>query len=249
MTMTEFTDVTLPARRLRMNRVRQMWSALRLSSTARAVRRDGLTYLTPAKLLCLEQEVKSVLAKRCAGDIVEFGVALGGSSVLLAANATKVHPYHGFDLFGLIPPPDSEKDDDVSRERYREIVSGTAKGIGGSTYYGYKDKLYEEVCETFARYGTPVDGKIRTLHRGLFSETLGEYRGRLVAFAHLDCDWYDPVRLCLTSIGDRLVKGGVIVVDDYDAYGGCRTAVDEFLQARPRQYIARERASLVLEKA
>jgi len=52
-----------------------------------------------------------------------------------------------------------------------------------------------------------------------------------LAFAHIDCDWYDPVTYCLTIAADRLNSGGVIVIDDYHDYGGCRTAVDEFLSS------------------
>jgi asparagine synthase (glutamine-hydrolysing) len=47
--------------------------------------------------------------------------------------------------------------------------------------------------------------------------------------AHIDCDWYEHVKYCLNFIRDAVSKYGVIVVDDYSDWPGCRRAVDEFL--------------------
>jgi asparagine synthase (glutamine-hydrolysing) len=33
---------------------------------------------------------------------------------------------------------------------------------------------------------------------------------------------------CLVRITPRLIPGGVLVIDDYDAWSGCRRAVDEY---------------------
>jgi hypothetical protein len=65
------------------------------------------------------------------------------------------------------------------------------------------------------------------LIQGLFQETIeGDDP---VALAHLDGDWYESTKVCLERIAPRLSPGGRIVIDDYDAWSGCKTAVDEFL--------------------
>jgi asparagine synthase (glutamine-hydrolysing) len=51
--------------------------------------------------------------------------------------------------------------------------------------------------------------------------------------AHIDCDWYDPVSYCLRSIAPKISVGGIVLIDDFYDYGGCRTAVDEFLAEHP----------------
>ena len=51
-----------------------------------------------------------------------------------------------------------------------------------------------------------------------------------VALLHLDMDVYEPTRAALELLWDRLVKGGIVVVDDYNAVGGATRAVDEFLK-------------------
>ena len=51
-----------------------------------------------------------------------------------------------------------------------------------------------------------------------------------VAFAHVDVDWYEPVKTSLERIFPNLTVGGSIILDDYHDWGGCRKATDEFLR-------------------
>jgi O-methyltransferase len=200
----------------------------RTSKTARRVRDENLTYLMAEQLQGIEACLRDVARRGVAGDFVEAGVALGGSGVVIAGHLRGGRAFHGFDVFGMIPPP-TENDPPEVHERYATIRSGASDGIAGNTYYGYRDDLYEQVCATFARFGLAVDGRRIVLLRGLFEDTLRP--SGPVAFAHLDCDWYDPVALCLERIHPHLSPGGYLVVDDYYAYGGARRATDEFLAA------------------
>lgn len=220
-----------------------------LPRDVRSVMRERLTYLSPTKLTRLTGAVREVARRDIPGDVLEFGIALGGSSVLLAKHASPTRQFHGFDVFGMIPPPTSGKDDPKSKERYETIAAGKSRGIGGDVYYGYRADLFEGVCATFARYGHPVgDGRV-FLHKGLFEETWPAYDRQSIAFAHIDCDWYDPVRFCLNAILPRLAPGGVIVLDDYHDYGGCRTATDEFLSQHPGLFSPDDGANLILRRA
>ena len=199
-----------------------------VSRVSREVRDRGLTYLSLAKLRRLERCARAVEAGGIPGGFLEAGVALGGSAALLASLLPPSARFDGYDVFGLIPPT-GDRDDAKSHERYAEIAAGGSRGIGGDEYYGYLDDLYERVCETLASFGTPVDGKRVALHRGLFEDTLHFAEGQRIALVHLDCDWYDSVRICLERTYPALSRGGFIVSDDYYTYGGCRDAVDEFL--------------------
>jgi hypothetical protein len=79
--------------------------AFRLSRLARDVKRQNLTYLTDEKLLRLQRTLRAVEASRTEGDFIEFGVALGGSAILIATAAKSKRRFLGFDVFGLIPEP------------------------------------------------------------------------------------------------------------------------------------------------
>lgn len=206
---------------------RRLDSAL-LPRHAREVRRRHLTYLTPRKLRALDTTLRHVCRAGVEGDFLEFGVALGGSGIMIASRADDPRAFHGYDVFGMIPPPGPE-DGPRAHRRYGEIRSGRSGGLGDDPYYGYVEDLYGRVCRTFSDFGLPVDGRRVNLHRGRFEETLNADDRRPVAFAHIDCDWHDPVSFCLRAIGPRLAPGACVVLDDYNDYGGCRKAVDAFL--------------------
>ena len=219
----------------------------RLSPLARAARANNLTYLSPAKLQSLEAVLRRVDRSGADGDYLEFGVALGGSAILIASNCPSGRAFHGYDVFGTIPPPGPE-DDARSHQRYDEIASGRSQGIGGERYYGYVDGLYERVCGSFAAFGLPVDGARVNLHKGRFEETLDPDDPRPVAFAHIDCDWYEPVRFCLDALCGRLTQHASVVLDDYCDYGGCRKAVDRFLADTDGFRVRKLRPHAVLER-
>jgi O-methyltransferase len=87
-------------------RAKNMIASAKLSSLARAVVDKKLTYLTPQKLARLEASASGVVEGRIPGDILEFGVALG-STIILADFARRAgRQFHGFDVFGMIPPTD-----------------------------------------------------------------------------------------------------------------------------------------------
>jgi O-methyltransferase len=216
-----------------------------LSAIGRSVIDERLTYLGPTGLLTLERCARQARLERVPGDFIEAGVALGGSAVALVAAMDGDRRFHGFDVFGMIPPP-SDADPPEVHERYRTISEGRSTGIRGDTYYGYVDDLYDRVVATFERYGQPVDGQRVSLHAGLFEDTL--HPQRPVALAHVDCDWHDPVKLCLERIWPALSPGGAMVFDDYNTYGGCATAVDAFLASQPTAQLVQADPTAVVRK-
>jgi O-methyltransferase len=140
-------------------RIRWELQGVRLSGVARAVRRRHLTYLSPTKLRTLERCVDLIEAHRVPGDVVEAGVALAGSTVLLATRANG-RRFCGYDVFGMIPPP-SEKDPPEVHKRYETIREGRSKGLGSDVYYGYRDDLFEHASRVLAEFGAPVGDRVQ----------------------------------------------------------------------------------------
>jgi|SRR5882724_1016166 len=227
---------------------KQLYYRGALPSVALRVKASGLTYLSYDKLLSLSRLIRRLKAARISGDFVEFGIALGGSAIFLASELDEGRAFYGYDVFEMIPPP-AEMDDAKSRERYRVISSGNAVGIGGRQYYGYIDNLLDVVRDNFTKFGMTVDGNKIVLRKGLFERTLPLDAERKIAFAHLDCDWYEPVWHCLVEASKRLSAGGLIVLDDYNDYGGCRKAVDRFVSENPEFHILYVRPHAVIRKS
>jgi asparagine synthase (glutamine-hydrolysing) len=216
----------------------------KLSPLARRVLEENLTYLAPRKLLRIERCLTRIERDSVPGCLVETGVALGGSGIVIASHA-RGRAFHGYDVFGMIPPPGPNDPPEV-HERYRVISSGESRGIGGETYYGYRDDLYDEVAAAFAAHGLEIDGRARSLHRGLFEDTLS--LDEPVALVHIDCDWYEPVMLCLERLYPLLSVGGFIVADDYFDWEGARRACDEFLAAHADLERVTERGHLIVRR-
>ncbi|WP_160167918.1 TylF/MycF/NovP-related O-methyltransferase [Caballeronia insecticola] len=208
--------------------IARLFSSTPAPLAASEVASSKLTYLPEAKLENISRSIDEVQRTGVRGAFVEFGVALGGSGIFICRKMDRRRKFIGFDLFGMIPAPGA-KDDEKSHQRYAIIASGKSDGIGGDRYYGYEPDLLGKVKESFASYGAPVDGRRIRLIPGLFEETLPKTNLGDIAFAHIDCDWFDPVTLCLETVYKNLSIGGVIILDDYNDYGGCKRATDEFL--------------------
>ena len=218
----------------------------RLSRVARTVINERLTYLAPERLLTLEAATSHADRRKIPGDYLEMGVALGGSAILLASRLRGNRRFYGYDVFGQIPPPSPRDPADV-HARYAEIAAGRSRGIGGDTYYGYVDDLFGQVVASFERHGVPVDGERINLSRGRFEETLRP--DRAIAVAHIDCDWHDPVALCLERVWQHLVVDGRIVLDDYNDWRGCRVATDAFLGQHPDAVVVQRVPTVVIQRA
>lgn len=213
------------------------WASARLDhheiELIKNIKAKKITYLSEEKLACIVTTINSLKQTKIEGAFIEAGCALGGSTVLIGKCKNRNVPLFVYDVFGLIPAPTEQDTKDV-HERYEVIVSGKSTGIGGDEYYGYQKKLYETVISNLEFFGLDCQEDSITLIKGLLQETM--VIKQPVAFAHIDVDWYEPVKFCIESICPKLVLGGSVIFDDYYDWGGCRKAVDEYLRTVVGQF-------------
>lgn len=192
------------------------------------IRNRKLSYLSDNKFIQIISTLNDINNNRIEGMIIEAGCALGGSLVVLEqySQAQKIKVY---DTFEMIPAP-TENDPPEVHERYQTIISGKSEGIGGDVYYGYRKNLLEFVRQQLKDFGG-TDAVERTeLIKGLLQDTMNIDAN--VALAHIDVDWYEPVKYCIEKIWPEISAGGSMIFDDYFDWGGCKKAVDEFFKAR-----------------
>jgi O-methyltransferase len=67
--------------------------------------------------------------------------------------------------------------------------------------------------------------------QGWIPHRFPEVENEKFAFVHIDVDLYQPIKDSLEFFYPRMIKGGIIVLDDYGAnyFPGAKKAVDEFL--------------------
>ncbi len=168
------------------------------------------------RLRSLYEAVRHVVAHNIPGDIVECGVARGGSAGLLGLTLHSLGTQRllwAFDTFEGMPPPSAgDPDRDIA-----QLYTGAFCGA------------YDDVRSLLGRHQLLDRSR---LVKGMLQETLPATDVSAVAVLHIDCDWYESVLVCLERIYDRVSPGGVIQFDDYGHWEGARRAVDEFLARR-----------------
>lgn len=162
-----------------------------------------------------------------AGHFIECGVYEGGTGGLLAEILKNdASPFKVFLL-----------------DAWQTPVGATALGTadGGLSPVGmalHRGQLFD-TCDA------DVQGMLRLLElddycvikSGWYGDTLPNFHGPF-ALAHIDCDFYEPVKACLEYLLPRMTSGATIVVDDYGTeelrnFPEVSQAVDEMLRRVP----------------
>ncbi|GHV75099.1 hypothetical protein AGMMS49940_24010 [Spirochaetia bacterium] len=72
------------------------------------------------------------------------------------------------------------------------------------------------------------------LVEGFIPETFSKYfeqkPATQIALLHIDVDVYEPTKACLDNLYEKVVKGGLIVFDDYGQVDGATRAINEFIK-------------------
>ena len=160
------------------------------------------------------------------GAIVECGVFKGASlSRFAMMRALLGHPdgkkIVGFDMFDQFPNTDFGPDkairdafvdragsDCISVEQMRESLD--RRGIGENV-----ELIAGDICETVPKY-------------------VADNPEFTISLLNLDSDIYEPAVAVLENLWDRILPGGVLILDDYGMFPGETKAVDDFFGGKPR---------------
>jgi len=55
-----------------------------------------------------------------------------------------------------------------------------------------------------------------------------------IALLRLDTDWYESTKLEMNILYPKLIKNGVLLIDDYADWQGCKRAIDEYFKTNFR---------------
>ncbi len=188
---------------------------------------DDYTMTSYERLVTLWQQVRYLDRARIPGALVECGTWRGGACGMMAlahlAGGTPTRPIHLFDSFQGLPEPDGERDGVMAVEYASGRASGALRGIGRCV--GTLEDN-QRLLGDIIRYPK----ELTDYHVGWFQETLPTASARIgpIALLRLDGDWYESTRICLEYLCPQM-SSGVVVVDDYGKWAGCRRAVDEYL--------------------
>ena len=191
------------------------------------------TMTSVERMYLLYKSAEYLARARIAGDMLECGVWKGGSMMLLASTllslGDKERTLYLFDTYEGHPKPASAHDVDLWGNRAMDQWADLRKTDETSDWAKVS---IEEVRDNMARTGYPMD-KVK-LVKGMVEKTAASNVPRALSLLRLDTDWYESAKVGLETFWPRLVKGGLLIIDDYGHYQGQRKAVDEFFAERPQ---------------
>lgn len=154
------------------------------------------------------------------GCVVECGVWRGG---MIAAMASVLGPSRNYVLFDSFEGlPQAKEIDGPAALAWQADLSGKAYHDNCRADVSFVHRAMEMAYVT--RYEVRAGG---------FEETLPLFNpDEPIALLRLDGDWYASTMTCLDHLFDKVVPGGIIIVDDYFVWEGCARAVHDFLSKR-----------------
>lgn len=162
----------------------------------------------------LELARSHVAASGLSGCYVECGTWAGGLSFAMMEVLPQIRHFHLFDSFEGLPDPTAADGADAFDPSLLEHNRNTA-----------------DYADFMQALGDTGHANV-TVHKGWFEETLpGAELADPIVVLRLDGDWYGSTMTCLCHLYEKVAPGGLIIVDDYDDWVGCRRAVHDFLSA------------------
>jgi O-methyltransferase len=155
------------------------------------------------------------------GAIVECGTWRGGMSAGMIETGGPERRYYFFDSFEGLPPA-------------QEIDGREAKqwqaNAASPNFHNNCSASLDDFRESIGMTGCPPSNI--SIRKGFFEDTLPAFDPPSIAVLRLDADWYASTMVCLESLWDHVLVGGLVLIDDYYTWDGCSKAVHAFLAKR-----------------
>ena len=185
------------------------------------------TMTTDERLVSLSRCIEYIHNCNIEGDIVECGVWRGGSMMLIAKKLMQLKSDNRrlflFDTYEGMSEPGKEDiawDNITAKEKLN-----TSNKFEGCNVWCYS--TLDEVKLNLAKIGYPEEN-INYI-KGKVEDTLPYPTIEKISVLRLDTDWYESTKHELEQLYDKLVPGGVLIIDDYGHWEGAKKAVDEFV--------------------
>lgn len=190
---------------------------------------QAATMTSVERLYALYKAVEYLSAAQIEGSFVECGVWRGGSimcatlSLQRAGDTSRsIYLYDTFE--GMVPP--EEVDVDLSGQPASAQLAAEQRNKDS---YIWAYSPLEAVRANVESTGYP-SSRVHYV-KGPVEDTIPATIPDAIALLRLDTDWYSSTYHELHHLFPRLVKGGVLIIDDYGHWQGARRAVDEYFGA------------------
>ena len=186
-----------------------------ISNVVGQVAARNLAVVSGRRLRATAHLARTAINRCLDGDIVETGVYTGGSTAVLMR---ALIDYDGcgrklwaFDSFMGLP----------TATNY-DMQGDANVGVAGEYSAGFQ--VFKQNMQSLGAW----DEKRIVVTKGFFAETVHKSKVKAISFLRMDGDLYTSTWDVLIGLYDRVLPGGLVYVDDYGSYNGCREAIDRF---------------------
>ena len=181
--------------------------------------------------------------KKVIGDIVECGIWRGGNLFLAKKIQDKYYKeikrkLYGFDTFEGMSEP-SNHDGIRINKIYQNFKNNNEPWAKASLddVKNFSKKLFSDIDEF-----NFVKGKVE--------DTLKDKKNLpdKISLLRLDTDLYESTKIELNILYPLLVEKGILIIDDYGDFPGCRQAVDEYFSDKNVLMISVDKSCRVIVK-
>lgn len=143
------------------------------------------------------------------------------AEVLIDMNDTR-HELYLYDTFEGMSEPTEHDNDFTGKKAVDLLLPNVNKNEDIIWAYSSLDA----VKQTMAKTNYPQ----KKMHfiKGKVEDTIPSILPESICLLRLDTDWYESIRHEMKYLFPRLIKGGILIIDDYGVWKGARKAVDEY---------------------
>lgn len=184
---------------------------------------------SPEAIVTLVRAVDRVIKRGIPGALAECGVYMGGNiEVMIRAlqrHGVRDRDIYLYDTFAGMPKPEDRDDESLG-------------GIAKASWEAHRTEQDGDKGSNWMKAGVelvrrridPLGYPDKHLHfvKGMVEETIPATVPEKIAILRLDTDFYSSTKHELQHLYPRLSPGGVLIIDDYGAFPGSRTATDEY---------------------
>ena len=190
--------------------------------------KNKLSMASPSRLIATLIATKYACQSKIEGDFVECGVWRGGNSIIALQIINKFKENKNiwlYDTFeGMTKPSKHDYENDTGKNAIIEYNQNKRAENSNWCYASIED--VKENIKNFK-----FNAKINYI-KGDIIKTLENYSNipEKISILRLDTDWYESTKKELEILYPKLSVGGVLIIDDYGHWGGCKKAVDEYFK-------------------
>jgi hypothetical protein len=183
-------------------------------------------YSKKMRLYSMIQIIKNILKNNSIYDFVECGCWKGHSSFIIAQlikNSKKKINFHIFDSFeGLSKITKKDKDLFYKNKKFKNNIE--------NQFSSSKNFLENTVLKKF---------EFVKIYKGWIPTRFFKLKKNKFSFIHVDVDLYEPTFESLKFFFPRLIKGGVIICDDYNSsrFKGAKNAWDNYFKNKKYSFL------------